>query len=80
MKNINLLDAPAKKELEVLRINAGHKAKQRLISMGVHMGDKLMKYNGISWCPVLVKNITLDSAKIAIGHRLAAKITVRYEE
>ncbi len=80
MKDINLLDAPPRKELEVLAINAGHKARQRLISMGIHMGDKLMKYNGISWCPVLVKNVTLDSTKIAIGHRLAAKIMVRYEE
>jgi Fe2+ transport system protein FeoA len=79
MKDINLLDAPPKKELEVLEINADHKAKQRLISMSIHMGDKLMKYNGLSWCPVLVKNITLDSTKIAIGHRLASKIMVRYE-
>ncbi|MCP5109001.1 MAG: ferrous iron transport protein A [bacterium] len=76
----NLLEAPSENELEVLEINAGRKAKQRLISMGIHHGDKLLKYNESSWCPVLIKNVTLDSAKIAIGHRLASKIMVSYEE
>ena len=78
--NINLLDAPPRTELEVLEINAGHKAKARLISMGLHMGDKVMKYNENSWCPVLIKNVTLNSTKIAIGKRLAEKILVRYEK
>lgn len=78
--NINLLDAPSNRELQVLAINAGPVAKRRLISMGIHVEDKVMKFNGSSWCPVLIKNITLDSAKIAIGKRLAAKIMVSYEE
>jgi len=80
MMNINLLDAPSNTELEVLEINAGHKAKARLISMGLHMGDKVLKYNENSWCPVLIRNVTLNSAKIAIGKRLAEKIMVRYEK
>ncbi len=80
MMNINLLDAPSNTELEVLEINAGHKAKARLISMGLHMGDKVMKYNENSWCPVLIKNVTLNSTKIAIGKRLAEKVMVRYEK
>lgn len=79
MKNSNLLEAPADVELAVLEINAGRKAKQRLISMGLHVGDKLMKFNDSTWCPVLVKNITLDSTKTAIGKKLAAKIMVTYE-
>lgn len=79
-KNINLLDAPSNRELQVLAITVGPMAKRRLISMGIHVEDKVMKYNGSSWCPVLIKNVTLDSAKIAIGKRLAAKIMVSYEE
>ncbi len=79
MKNINLMDAPAHRELRVLAINAGEMAKKRLISMGLHIGDMVTKYNGSSWCPVLLKNITLDTAKIAIGRKLAEKIMVEYE-
>ncbi len=77
---INLLDAPAGQELEVIEIDAGLMAKKRLISMGVHVGDTLLKLNDSSFCPVLIKNITLNASKIAIGNRLAAKILVSYEE
>ena len=79
MTNINLVEAPSEKELEVIGIKAGTTAKQRLISMGFHAGDKIIKYNGSSWGPVLIKNITLDSSKIAIGKGLASKILVGYE-
>lgn len=79
-KNINLSDAPPDRELEVLEINAGQMAKQRLISMGIHAEDKLIKYTNSSWGPVLIKNVTLNSAKMAIGKRLASKIMVGYEE
>lgn len=80
MKSTNLLEAPANRELEVLEINAGQTAKKRLISMGIHVEDKLMKYSNSSWGPVLIKNVTLNSTKIAIGKRLASKIIVSYEE
>ena len=79
MTDINLLEAPSNTELEVKEINAGMTAKKRLISMGVHAGDKLIKYNGSSWGPVLIKNVTLNSSKIAIGKRLASRIVVGYE-
>ena len=79
MTNINLVDAPSNSELEVIEIEAGTSAKQRLISLGVHSGDKIIKYNGSSWGPVLIKNITLDSSKIAIGRGLASKILVSYD-
>jgi Fe2+ transport system protein FeoA len=79
MTNINLVEAPPDNELEVIQIEAGTSAKQRLISMGVHAGDKIIKYNGSSWGPVLIKNITVNSSKIAIGRGLASKILVGYE-
>jgi Fe2+ transport system protein FeoA len=80
MIKIDLLEAPSDTELEVLEINAGILAKKRLIGMGIHRGDKLIKYNGSSWGPVLIKNSTLNSSKIAIGKRLAAKIRVAYDK
>ena len=79
MTNINLEEAPPGNELEVIKIDTGTSARQRLISMGVHAGDKIIKYNGSSWGPILIKNITVDSSKIAIGRGLAAKILVGYE-
>jgi Fe2+ transport system protein FeoA len=78
MVNLHLLDAPCNTELEVLEIEAGMRAKKRLISMGIHTGDKLIKYECASWGPVLVKNITLNSTKIAIGRGLALRIWVGY--
>jgi Fe2+ transport system protein FeoA len=79
MTNLNLVEAPPNSELEVIEIDAGTSAKQRLISMGVHAGDKIIKYDGSSWGPILIKNITVDSSKIAIGKGLASKILVGYE-
>ena len=80
MKNEDLLSAPSEMPLEITEIAAGSMAKRRLISMGIHVGDKLIKYNNSFWGPVLIKNITLNSSKIAIGRRLAAKIRVGYEK
>lgn len=80
MKVTNLLNAPINYALEVLEIDAGNAARKRLISMGIIIGDHLIKYIDSPWCPVLIKNITMGSTKIAIGQHLAAKIMVSYEE
>jgi Fe2+ transport system protein FeoA len=80
MTNNDLLNSPSNLELEIIEINAGSMAKKRLISMGVHVGDKLIKYASSSWGPILIRNVTLNSSKIAIGRRLASKIIVGYEE
>ena len=79
MTKINLFDAPSNVKLEVIEILAGVIVKKRLISMGIHSGDTLIKFNSSSWGPVLVKNVTQNSSKIAIGKRLAPKIVVGYE-
>ncbi len=79
MKELNLTEAPSGAELEVLEINAGVVAKKRLISMGIHPGNRIIKFNDSSWGPILIKNITLNSTKLAIGRRLAWKIQVRYD-
>ena len=80
MKKVDLVSAPSEMVLEINEIEAGSIAKKRLISMGIHVGDKLIKYSKSFWGPVLIKNITLNSSKIALGRRLAAKIKVGYEE
>lgn len=80
MKKIELDNAPADIELEVLEINAGRFARKRLMTMGIQMEDKLIKFNDAPWGPVLIRNVTSNASKIAIGRRLAHKILVRYEE
>lgn len=80
MKKIDLLAAPANVELEVLEVNAGHFARKRLIAMGIQYRDKLVKYSDVSWGPVLIKNVTLNGSRIALGRKLAQKIVVGYEE
>ncbi len=76
---IDLTNAPSNKNLRVVSINAGTTAKQRLISLGIHVGDEIVKLNENGRGPVLVKNVTLNSSKIAIGYGLAMKIFVDYE-
>lgn len=78
MIQINLLKAPSNIKLEVKEIDAGAMATKRLISMGIHAGDLLVKYTDSSWGPVLVQNVTQNSSKIAIGKRLASTIKVAY--
>jgi len=76
---INLTNAPINKRLRIISINAGLTAKQRLISMGIHVGDEIEKINENGRGPVLVRNLTLNSSKIAIGYGLSMKILVNYE-
>jgi len=79
MVKINLVKAPPGTELEVIELEAGMDARKRLISMGIHTGDKLVKLTASVWGPVLVRNVTLNSSKIAIGKRLASRILVGYD-
>jgi Fe2+ transport system protein FeoA len=44
--------------------------------MGIHMGDSIAKLNDSRWSPVLIRNLTTRSSKIAIGQGLARKILV----
>lgn len=76
MNQINLLRAPAQKEVTVVDIQAGPIPRRRLLSMGIHPGDRLIKFNGANWGPVLIRNVTQKASKIAIGRGLAQKIIV----
>jgi len=44
--------------------------------MGIHVGDAIVKLNRSRWSPVLIRNLTTRSSKIAIGQGLAKKILV----
>ncbi|MDY0296563.1 MAG: FeoA domain-containing protein [Acidobacteriota bacterium] len=76
MSHIDLLHAPIDREVVVIDILAGPYPRRRLISMGIHPGDRLIKYKSANWGPVLVRNVTLNATRIAIGRGLAQKIIV----
>jgi Fe2+ transport system protein FeoA len=80
MTKINLAEAPADVELEVLELKTGMVARQRLLAMGVHAGDRVRKYPHSGHGAVLIANITMNSSKVAIGRGLADRIMVGYEE
>ncbi len=76
--NILTLDqAPCQIPHEIVEIKAGVEAKRKLLAMGLHVGDAIVKLNHPHWSPVLLRNLTSRSSKIAIGRGLARKILVR---
>lgn len=76
MSQIDLLHAPVDRELTVMDILAGPHPRRRLISMGIHPGDRVIKYRSANWGPVLIRNVTQNATRIAIGRGLAQKIIV----
>ena len=60
----------------IVGIRAGVEAKRKLLAMGLHVGDTVVKLNEPHWSPVLIRNLTSESTKIAIGQGLARKILV----
>ncbi|MCU0235967.1 MAG: FeoA domain-containing protein [Acidobacteria bacterium] len=60
----------------IVEIKAGMEAKRKLLSLGLHVGDSIVKLNDPNWSPVLIRNLTTRSSKIAIGQGLARKIMV----
>ncbi len=76
MKIMTLNLAPRNNPLLVIEIKAGQESKRKLLTMGIHMGDSIAKLNDSRWSPVLIRNLTTRSSKIAIGQGLARKILV----
>jgi Fe2+ transport system protein FeoA len=76
--NIMSLDqAPRDIAQEIVEIASGEEAKRKLLAMGVHVGDAIVKLNSARGCPMLIRNVTTRSSKIAIARGLARKILVR---
>jgi Fe2+ transport system protein FeoA len=77
MKTLTLNLAPRDITLEIIEIKSGVEAKRKLLAMGLHVGDAIVKLNQPHWSPVLIRDLTTRSSKIAIGQGLARKILVR---
>ena len=67
---------PVNTPQRIVEISAGAEAKRKLLAMGLHVGDTVVKLNDPHWSPVLIRNLTSRSTKIAIGQGLARKILV----
>ncbi len=74
-----LAAAPSEIELTITAIQSGLEAKKRLLALGLQVGDRVQKKNGSQHGPVLVRNISQQANKVAIGRGLASRITVSYE-
>ncbi len=67
---------PVNAPQRIVEIRAGAEAKRKLLAMGLHVGDIVVKLNDPHWSPVLIRNLTSNSTKIAIGQGLARKMLV----
>ena len=77
MNALTLNTIPRDVAHEIVEIRAGMEAKRKLLAMGIHVGDIIVKLNQPHWSPVLIRNLTTNSSKLAIGQGLARKIVVR---
>jgi Fe2+ transport system protein FeoA len=76
MKTLSLNLVPSGIPHKIVEIKSGLEAKKKLLAMGIHVGDAIIKLNHSCWSPVLIRNVTTRSSKIAIGRGLASKIMV----
>jgi Fe2+ transport system protein FeoA len=76
MKIMSLHQVPSGKPFRIVEITAGLESRKKLLALGIHVGDFISKINLTRWSPVLIRNLTTHSSKIAIGHGLARKIMV----
>jgi len=74
ISSLNLV--PRNHPQRIVEIKAGQETKRKLLAMGIHVGDSIVKLNDSRWSPVLIRNLTTRSSKIAIGQGLARKIMV----
>jgi Fe2+ transport system protein FeoA len=80
MDEISLLNAPSDKKLKIKSINSGMEAKKKLLALGFHADDILIKLTNGKWGPLLIQNLSNTSSKTAIGRGLAMKIYVSVVE
>jgi Fe2+ transport system protein FeoA len=66
------------KIVKVVSIDSGKGAKQRLLSLGLHINDIVEIVSNPRFGPVLIKNLSKNNARIAIGRGIAEKIQVEY--
>ncbi len=71
-----LSEARNEKIVKIISINASKGAKYKLLSLGLHPNDIIQILSNPSFGPLLIKNISKDNARIAIGRGIAEKIQV----
>jgi Fe2+ transport system protein FeoA len=76
MSILTLNQIPSNIPHTIVEIKAGIESKRKLLAMGLHAGDSIVKLNRSSWSPVLIRNLPTHSSRIAIGQGLAKKIVV----
>lgn len=76
MNPLPLILAPRDIPQRIVDFSAGQEAKRKFLAMGLHVGDTILKLNEPHWSPVLIRNLTSNSTKIAIGQGLARKMLV----
>ncbi|MBM2817247.1 MAG: Ferrous iron transport protein [Ignavibacteria bacterium] len=76
---MNLIDAAPEKKLKVRNISSESDFKKRLITIGIHKDDFLIKINQSKFGPVLIRNLSSGAAKLALGRGVAVKIIVEYD-
>lgn len=74
-----LFDAQNDKKLKIVDINSGIDIKRKLLSIGIHPEDSLIKLNYSNWGAVMVQNLSNGSTMVALGKSLAKQIVVDYE-
>lgn len=62
--------------VKVVSIDAGKNAKQRLYALGIHPNDVIQVISNPSFGPILVKNLSKDNTRVAIGRGIAQQIKV----
>ncbi len=62
--------------VKIVSIEAGKGAKQRLYALGIHPDDIVQIVSNSNFGPILVKILSKDNARIAIGRGIAQKIKV----
>lgn len=62
--------------VKIVSIDVGKNAKQRLFALGIHPNDLVQVVSNPSFGPVLVKNLSKDNTRVAIGRGIAQKIKV----
>ncbi len=72
-KIIELTAAPPKRDLVIITVEGGLRARSRLHDMGLVSGQKICLITINTGGPCLVK---LDNRRLALGHGLARKVMV----
>ncbi|MGB9770655.1 MAG: FeoA family protein [Candidatus Kapaibacteriota bacterium] len=62
--------------VKIVSIEGGKGLKQKLLALGIHNDDIVQIVSNPAFGPILIKNLSKDNARIAIGRGIAQKIKV----